>query len=261
VRGGGNRARGGGVPRSNESVRMAAAIIKVMVVGDDPGGRADLAARLAEERDCEVLGAFASADAYDAAAGDAQPDAIIWDLGEDSETGLSRLADAAELRIPIVVLVQDDRDGLRAFAAGAAGVLGNPAGAERIILAARTVLGGLVALDPSVAAAGAAVRDEAGGAGLWAPGGDVPPADLRFPDDRLGGRAATEYAPVETLTPREHDVLRLMAQGLGNKQIAERLGITEHTAKFHVHTILGKLNTQSRTEAVVRAARLGLIAI
>ena len=67
--------------------------------------------------------------------------------------------------------------------------------------------------------------------------------------------------PIESLTRRELEVLRLVAEGLGNRSIAERLGITEHTAKFHVHAILGKLGTQSRTEAVVRAARLGLIAI
>ncbi|HLB64703.1 MAG TPA: response regulator transcription factor, partial [Anaerolineales bacterium] len=63
----------------------------------------------------------------------------------------------------------------------------------------------------------------------------------------------------EPLTPRESEVLALLAEGLPNKSIAGRLGITEHTAKFHVNAILRKLGAQSRTEAVVLATRRGLI--
>ena len=64
---------------------------------------------------------------------------------------------------------------------------------------------------------------------------------------------------IEALTARELAVLRLVAEGLPNKTIAVRLGISEHTVKFHVNAILGKLGVASRTEAVVRATRLGLI--
>ena len=64
---------------------------------------------------------------------------------------------------------------------------------------------------------------------------------------------------VEHLTPRELEVLRLMADGLPNKGIARALGISDHTAKFHVGAILGKLEAQSRAEAVMQAARRGLI--
>jgi DNA-binding NarL/FixJ family response regulator len=64
---------------------------------------------------------------------------------------------------------------------------------------------------------------------------------------------------VEDLTPRELEVLGLLAEGLPNKAIGLRLGISEHTVKFHVNAVLGKLGAQSRTEAVVRATRLGLI--
>lgn len=65
--------------------------------------------------------------------------------------------------------------------------------------------------------------------------------------------------PLETITPREREVLQLLAEGLPNKAIAQRLGISEHTVKYHVNALLGKLDAQSRTEAVVRATRLGLI--
>jgi len=65
----------------------------------------------------------------------------------------------------------------------------------------------------------------------------------------------------EALTPREAEVLQLVAAGLPNKLIAERLGISEHTVRFHLNAIFGKLDAHSRTEAVTRAARLGVIAL
>ena len=230
---------------------MAANPIHLMLVIDDPGARADLAARLAAHPECAVVGEPASDGDLAAAAAAADPDVIVWDLGEDPETALQRLSDAQSLGLPIVAIVQDDRDGVRALALGAAGLLPRAADTERLILAARAVLGGLLALDPAVAGfdfmvAGASLARAAGPESAGVTG------TSRDPD---GG------TPVEALTRREREVLELMAEGLANKPIAERLGITEHTAKFHVHTILGKLGTQSRTEAVVRAARLGLVAI
>jgi DNA-binding CsgD family transcriptional regulator len=66
---------------------------------------------------------------------------------------------------------------------------------------------------------------------------------------------------IEALTPREIEVLRLMGDGLVNKEIAERLSISEHTAKFHVASILGKLQASSRTDAVAQGMRRGLIPI
>ena len=66
---------------------------------------------------------------------------------------------------------------------------------------------------------------------------------------------------VEPLTPRETDVLEMLAEGLSNKMIAHGLSISDHTAKFHVNSILVKLNAGTRTEAVTRGIRLGLIKI
>jgi DNA-binding CsgD family transcriptional regulator len=71
-------------------------------------------------------------------------------------------------------------------------------------------------------------------------------------------RAVAEPAEVE-LTPRERDVLLLMAEGASNKAIARRLGISVHTAKFHVGSLLDKLDATGRTDAVAHAARLGVI--
>nr|WP_242028103.1 response regulator transcription factor [Pseudanabaena sp. FACHB-2040] len=66
-------------------------------------------------------------------------------------------------------------------------------------------------------------------------------------------------APTQPLTNREVEVLTLLAEGVGNKTIARRLTLSEHTVKFHISTIFAKLNVSSRTEAVIVGARLGLI--
>jgi two-component system, NarL family, response regulator YdfI len=65
----------------------------------------------------------------------------------------------------------------------------------------------------------------------------------------------------EPLTPREIDILRVLAEGLGNKEIAARLGISEHTVKFHVASVMGKLAARSRTEAVTLGIRRGLVLV
>ena len=88
---------------------------------------------------------------------------------------------------------------------------------------------------------------------------------LRATDDRVAPiglhqpRDDEPDAPLETLTPREHDVLTLLADGAGNRAIAERLGVSDHTVKFHLSAIFGKLGVTTRTAAVRRALRLGWI--
>ena len=69
----------------------------------------------------------------------------------------------------------------------------------------------------------------------------------------------SDFELIEQLTPREHEVLVLVADGLRNRDVAERLGITEHTVKFHLAAIFGKLGASSRVEAVRRGLQLGLI--
>ena len=71
--------------------------------------------------------------------------------------------------------------------------------------------------------------------------------------------ARPDERPVEALTPREHEVLVLLADGAGNREIASRLGISEHTVKFHLSAVFGKLGASTRTDAVRRAVRSGLI--
>jgi DNA-binding CsgD family transcriptional regulator len=105
---------------------------------------------------------------------------------------------------------------------------------------------------------------------LLSPGDRLKPDDTRVrlkPDATYGGRAFTARHTLrdagfdEPLTPREIQVLELLAEGLPNKAIAERLGISDQTAKFHVASISGKLGAANRTDAVRRAVRRGLITL
>lgn len=88
---------------------------------------------------------------------------------------------------------------------------------------------------------------------------------LRPTDDRVrpigpvARRDEPDEPPLEALTRREHDVLMLLAEGAGNRAIAERLDISDHTVKFHLSAIFGKLGVTTRTAAVRRALRLGWI--
>lgn len=92
-----------------------------------------------------------------------------------------------------------------------------------------------------------------------------PSVDPAGPPARRGASARTDALdlrdsrPHEALTPREDDVLRLLAEGAGNREIAERLGVSEHTVKFHLSAIFGKLGATTRTEAVRRAMRWGWV--
>jgi DNA-binding NarL/FixJ family response regulator len=141
-------------------------------------------------------------------------------------------SDRAAVRavLPVVALLPAaDRAG-EALAAGARGALLRDASPARLAAALSAAASGLVVLDAGLA------RD-------WV---------------RAAAPAADPGAP---LTPRELEVLPLLAEGLSNKQIAAQLGIAERTAKFHVESILGKLPAATRAEAVAVAARRGLLAI
>lgn len=114
-----------------------------------------------------------------------------------------------------------------------------------------------------VVSAGAGVDEIAAavhavGEGLWV-GAPGMVKTLMRPQRR--GDGPGEESVIESLTPREREVLQLMAEGLANKQIAMRLSISEHTVKFHLSSLYGKLGVASRTEAVKRGLGLGLISL
>lgn len=197
--------------------------IRVLVVADDSLARTGLATLLNQQSNCEVVGQISSAE-FPGAIELYRADVSVWDSAQSIAA-----VNLRDERVPAIVLLADTADAIVAWSAGARGILPRDATAETMLSAIAAVADGLVVIHPAFAAA-------------------------LFP-----ARDASSAQPVEELTPRELQVLRLMAEGQSNKTIARELGISEHTVKFHVNAILGKLNAQSRTEAVVTATRLGLI--
>ncbi len=192
---------------------------RIIIVGDD---------RLAIEGLSHVLGneidprQIVTAAPSDAAVDEA--DVCIWDLGANPP---------GELELPpgppVVALVPDGALARQAFAAGARGALLRDASARRIARAIDAVLDGLVVLDDELA------------------------------EEAMRPPMSSGLTTMEPLTPRELEVLEQLALGLSNKDIASRLGVSPHTAKFHVNSLISKLGATSRTEVVAMAARAGLV--
>ncbi len=134
---------------------------------------------------------------------------------------------------PVLALTASD-DVLPAIAAGASGALHKDSPADLVLAAASAIHQGLAVFDRSFVS-------------RLVPTTEAEAAEPSAQQER------------EELTPREQEVLALLAEGLSNKEIAGRLDISDHTAKFHVNSILQKMGAQKRVEAVVRAARLGII--
>lgn len=210
--------------------------LRVLILADDPLARAGLAVLLAEQPGCLVVGRASAAEDLGELMEAHRPDVLLWDLGWNPGPALERLADAGDALPPVAILLPDAAAAGRAWAGDARALLRRDAEPPRIAAALAALAHGLTVSDPEFVPA------------LLSPG-----------ERRLPGAAENTEPLIEELTPRELEVLRLLADGLPNKTIAGHLAISEHTVKFHVNAILGKLGVASRTEAVVRATRLGLI--
>lgn len=171
--------------------------------------------------------------ALDIAARVARADVLIVDTTSSPAFAYEAIR-SLTVETPVLALTATD-DVLPAIAAGASGALHRDSPADLVLAAASALHQGLAVFDRSFVSR------------------LVPTA----PEGR--GQAAEGPSDREELTPRENEVLALLAEGLSNKEIASRLDISDHTAKFHVNSILQKMGAQKRVEAVVRAARLGII--
>ena len=201
------------------------------MVGDDPLARAGLANVLIETTELDVVAQLATDDSVTDAYRAYAPDVVLWDLGWSLETSQwrERLSDLVESGAHVVTLLPENSHAAEVWSAGARGLLSREADPARITAALNAVNHGLAAVDPALGGALLPTPDEA------------------------------QAFQLEELTKREHEVLELLAEGLSNRSIAYKLEISEHTVKYHVNSILRKLGAQSRTEAVVRATRSGLI--
>ena len=168
---------------------------------------------------------------------DSSPDVLLVEAGTLADPAARTALDWAGAGGPVVMLVHDP--------AAEAVAEALRAGVKAVLSSGRT--GPEIAAAIEAAAAGLVVLDASGIEAM-----------LRAPSAVSSGGPD---ALIEALTPRELEVIQLLAAGLGNKEIASRLEISEHTVKFHVASIMGKLGAASRTEAVTLGIRHGLIMI
>lgn len=215
---------------------------RVAIVADSPLLRAGLEALLAVEPRLALVGAVGGGEGADAAAVAAlvaplAPDVVLWaappDAASDGEEGTDASGDPAPAALVVLLDHPDAGRVRRALDAGARGVLPLDASPDELVAAVHAAAAGLLVLPPSLA------------------------TELLVPAARPVAMADGGTA----LTPREREVLALLAQGLANKAIAPRLGITEHTVKAHVAAIYDKLGAGNRAEAVMAAARRGLVMV
>jgi two-component system, NarL family, response regulator YdfI len=210
-------------------------VIRVFLIAASPVARAALQNRL-KAPSLKIVGSTATIDALGSELSDAQADVLLIDSpGELYESVIESLADsdlAAEIPIALLTEALSREASTRALQAGIRAVLPNEIPIDQLVAALRAAAAGLVILHPS----------------------EVPAA---FPAIQPASQPLAELP--EPLTRREREVLQMLAAGLANKEIAGRLNISDHTAKFHVAAILGKLGAATRTEAVALGIRRGLV--
>lgn len=213
-------------------------MIRVVLADDERLIRSGLRMILAAEPDIEVVAEAADGVEAVEVAHREKPDVVIMDLRMPRADGTeaTRRIVASMNPAPAVLVVTTfhaDREIQHALAAGAAGYLLKDAPEERIITAVRSAAQGATVLDPVISKAliAAAV----------APDAKPPPAEL------------------DILTPREVDVLILLAHGMSNRAIANKLMLGEATVKTHVARVLMKLGVETRAEAIVAAFDSGLV--
>jgi DNA-binding NarL/FixJ family response regulator len=212
--------------------------IRILIADDHPVVRDGLAAMLGTQPDFEVVAMATTGREAVRLAAELQPDIVLLDLEMPELDGVEALARmrAASPAVRALVFTAFDTDEriLGAVRAGAEGYLLKGAPRDELFRAVRVVSQGGSLLQPVVAS-----------------------KLLR----RMASPAGAESPPAAALTEREAQVLRLLAQGRANKEIAAALVISERTVKFHVSSILSKLGASNRTEAVRLAVQRGLVAL
>jgi DNA-binding NarL/FixJ family response regulator len=212
--------------------------IRVLVVDDHDLFRAGLASLLAAEPDIEVIGQASGGRMAVRLADELQPDVILMDVRMPDLEGPDATSEILDrhpsTRIVALTVVSDDADVAAVVEAGASGFLAKDTPIDSIVLAVRAAANGVAWLSPRAA--------------------EVVLGRVR----RDGGDEGPGPGLIDELSPREREVLRLIARGMENAQIAEELGISPRTAKNHVSNILVKLGMPSRIQAAIYAVRRGL---
>lgn len=207
--------------------------IRVLIVDDHAVVREGLRTYLGLQDGIEIAGEAANGREAVAEAERLRPEVILMDLEMPELDGVGAMRElrrrGVECRVIVLTSFSDERRLLPAIQAGAAGYLLKDAEPREVVRAVRAAHEGEALLAPAVAARLVeAIAEPAG-------------------------------APAQRLTPREREVLELIAAGLSNKLIARRLGIAEKTVKTHVGHVLAKLGVSDRTQAALYAVRTGLV--
>ena len=206
--------------------------IRVSVAATSAVRRAGLESIIRSHPDLQLVGSVGTVASLAAFARSTEPDVIVIDSDSIRDLLLEPVSDAA---IVLLTEVSDPRSISRLLRCGVRAILTRESDPDDVLSAIYATYDGLVLLSATTAETLAAVY------------GDQPQEN--------------EAELSEEITSREMDVLRMLAEGLVNKDIAVRLGISEHTVKFHISSILDKLGASTRTEAVTLGIRRGLIPI
>jgi DNA-binding NarL/FixJ family response regulator len=206
--------------------------IRIAVVATSAVRRAGLESIVRNHADFHLAGSFGAVASLVPFDRNTELDVIVIDSDSIRDLLLERISEAA---IVLLTEVSDARSISRLLRIGVRAILSRESDPDNVLSAIYAVYDGLVLLSTATAESLSAVY------------GDQP---LEVEDEVF-----------EEITSRETDVLRMLAEGLVNKEIAARLGISEHTVKFHISSILDKLGASTRTEAVTMGIRRGLIPI
>jgi DNA-binding NarL/FixJ family response regulator len=209
--------------------------VRVLLVDDQALFREALGVLLSAGTDLEVVGEAGDGEQAVRRVAEHSPDVVLMDLRMpvlDGVAATRRIRDEhPATRVIALTTFDDDADVFAALRAGAVGYLLKDVSSERLVEAVRAAARGESVLQPSVAAKVVA---------------------------RVAQLPAVE-APAVPLSEREREVLRLLAGGRSNREIAAAMFLAEGTVKNHVTTILGKLGVRDRTQAALRARELGLL--
>lgn len=217
--------------------------IGVLIVDDHAFLRMGLRLFLESQPELAVVGEAATCTEALAIAASAQPDVIVLDLDFNGESAIDGIPDllaiAPEARVLILTGVRDPNLHRQAVHLGAVGLVLKENAAEVLLQAIKKVHAGEV----------------------WLEGRMMANVLNEMRRSRTAQKADPEVAKIATLTARERDVIALIGEGLKNRQIAERLGISETTVRHHMNAIFNKLEVTDRLELVVYAYRHGLVTL
>ncbi len=230
-------------------VSNAERVVRVLVVDDHTVVRKGLRAMLGGDPGLEVVGEASGGEEAVSKAAELEPDVVLMDIQMPDISGIEstrRIKEAKPATCVIMITVYESEIYVvEALRAGAAGYLLKDSSPELLCHAVKAVVDGASMVGSAL------LRRAVGGAAR----------DPQLRRDGPAGPGLMQRMPLftERLTAREMDVLRLVAQGLANKEIARKLNVAEFTAKKHVQNIIAKLNVSDRTQAAIVAVKVGVV--